>query len=168
MIKIKDEKRYVGSSFLFLSSFLYFFLAYDAFKKVSKTLSEYESLTSVIVDKGQDYRYGSKGKRSLCFFVYLDNLRNQKLGVYRFSKDYSDLDNSLLIGDTVTVFFIDRPDKGENINIDLIQLNKNEKVILDKLEYDNKEKRFLVLMIIVGIVSIVLSYLYFKRLILKK
>jgi len=101
------------------------------------------------------------------FFIYLDNLRNQKLGVYRFSKNYSDLDNSLLIGDTVTVFFIDRPDKGENINIDLIQLNKNEKVILDKLEYDNKEKRFLVLMIIVGIVSIGLSYLYFKRLILK-
>jgi hypothetical protein len=168
MIKIKDEKRYIGSTFLFLSSFLYFFLAYEAFKKTSKTLSEYENLTSVIVDKGQDYRYGSRGKRSLCFFIYLDNLRNQKLGVYRFSKNYSDLDNSLLIGDEVTVFFIDRPDKGENINIDLIQINKKNKLVLDKLEYDNKEKRFLVLMIIVGALSIVLSYLYFKRLIIMK
>ena len=161
----QDKKRLFGSTFLFLSSFLYFFLAYIGFKKQDINLKDYEKLTGKLIDKGIDFRYGSKGRKSECFYIYLDNLRNQKLGVYRFSKDYKDLENSFDIGDSVTVFFIDRPDKGENINIELIQAEKNGKIIVDKKEYEKKESSLIYIGLIAGILSIVLSILYFKRII---
>jgi hypothetical protein len=167
VILIKDRNRYFGTSILVLSSLLYFFLAFKSIKKLNKQLGDYEALTSVIVKKGIGFRRGSKGKKTKCFFVYLENLQNQKLGVYRFSKNYTDLEDALQIGDTVSVHFIDKPDRGENINIDLIQLEKNRVVVLPKSEYDNKEKRFVLLMITVGLVSILLGYLYFKREIFK-
>ena len=168
MYKIKDEKRYIGTLVLLLSSLLYFFLAYKANLKLLKNLTEYEKLSGLIVDKGIDFRYGTRGRKSKCFYIYLDNLRNQKLGVYRFSKNYSDLQASLNVDDSVTVYFIDKPDKGENINIDLVQIEKSNLIVLPKQEYDNKEKRFFILMIIVGLVSVLLSYLYFTHKIFKK
>jgi hypothetical protein len=163
-----DNKRILGSIILFLSSFIYFFLAYVGFKKQNINLTDYEKLTSKVIDKGIDYRHGSKGRLSKCFFVYLDNLRNQKLGVYRSNEKYADLEKSILIGDSVKVYFIDRPDNGERINIDLIQIEKRNKVIFDKKEYEARESSLIYIGLIAGTFSVLFSILYYKKVFYKE
>ena len=158
-----DKKRFFRSTFLFLISILFFLIAYVGFKEQDLNLKDYEKLTGKIIDKGIDFSYSSKGKKFKCFYISLDNLSNQKLGVYRFSKNYEDLEQSVNIGDSVTVFFIDRPNNRENINTDLIQAEKNGKIILEKKEYEKKESSLIYIGLIAGIIFFVSSILYFKR-----
>jgi hypothetical protein len=160
---VRHKKRLPGTILIFLSSFLYFFLAYIGFRKQGIDPNEFEKRTGTIIDRGIDFRYNSKGGRSACFFLLLDNLPEQKLGVYRFSHQYDDLNSALNIGDRVTVFFINRPDSQEGVNIDLIQVEKNGKVVIDKRDYEQRERWPIYIGLFSGIFSVVLSRLYYKR-----
>ncbi|MFT3935800.1 MAG: hypothetical protein QM726_19385 [Chitinophagaceae bacterium] len=156
-----NTKRTLGAIILFLSSFIYFFLAYGGFKEQNINLNGCSKIESVIIDKGLDYRIGSKGVKSQCFYIRLKDY-HKKLGVYRMRKNYSDLLLKFNTGDTVTVYY--RNNKlQENINIDLVQVEKAGKILLDKKEYEKKESSLIYIGLIGGVFSIVLSYLYYKR-----
>ncbi|MGB4774188.1 MAG: hypothetical protein WBP45_03375 [Daejeonella sp.] len=161
----KSTKRTLNSIFLFLTSFIYFFLAYVGLKKQNLSLTNYDKITSVIVDKGIDYRYGSKGKKSKCFYIQISDI-DRKLGVYRMTKNYDDLLDKFIIGDTVTVYYRDNNNTSENINIDLVQVEKREQILLDKKAYERKEISLIYIGLIAGVLTVVLSYLYYKRKIL--
>jgi hypothetical protein len=158
----RNTKRTLASIFLFLSSFIYFFLAYIGYKKQHINLNDYDKTESVIIDKGIEYRHGSKGRKSQCFYILLRE-SFKKLGVYRMSKDYQDLLRKFNIGDTVTVYYRDNNNRSENINIDLVQVERNGQILLDKKEYERKESSLIYIGLIGGIVTILLSYLYYKR-----
>ncbi len=157
----KSTSRTGKAILLFLSSFLYFFLAYIGFKKQNIQLSDYDHITSVISDNGTGYRYDSKGKKSACFYLQLEDV-DKKLGVYRMSKNYKDLLDKFTNGDTVTVYYRDNSNTDENINIDLIQVEKAGKIVLDKKEYERKESTLIYIGLFTGLLTVFLSYLYYK------
>lgn len=160
----KNTKRTLSSIFLFLTSFIYFFLAYIGFKKQNIDLKNYSKTESIIIDKGVDYRIGSKGRKSQCFYILLKD-HDKKLGVYRMNKDYSNLLAKFNIGDTVTAYYRDNNNQRENINIDLVQVERFGQVLLDKKEYERKESSLIYIGLIFGVLTIIFSYLYYKKII---
>ncbi len=158
----KSTNRILSAIFLFLTSFIYFFLAYKGFKNQNIDLKNYSIIKSTIVDKGVGYRYASKGRKSQCFYIQLKD-NDKKLGVYRMTKNYNDLLEKFNIGDTITAFYRDNNNQSENINIDLVQVEKSGQILLDKKEYERKESSLIYLGLIGGVLTFFLSYWYYKR-----
>ncbi len=146
---------------LLLSSPIYFFLAYVGYKEQNINLKDCDVSESVIIDKGIDYRHGTKGP-ARCFYILLEG-SEKKLGVYRMLKDYQDLLVKFNIGDTVTAYFRDNNNSSEHINIDLVQVERNGQILLNKKEYERKESSLICIGLFGGLMSITASYLYYKK-----
>jgi hypothetical protein len=99
----------------------------------------------------------SSKQRAQVFYLKLQGLE-QTLGVYRMSKNYDDLLSKVSKNDFLTVFFID--DVTSDINIDLVQIEKDGHILLAKSEYENKES-FLIWIGIIGIIVILLLSINF-------
>ena len=158
----KKTKRLINSIANGFFSLLFFFLAYIGYKKSNIDLSKQNKLESIILNKGIDIHHGSIGKKSNVFFISLKNL-DENLGIYRMSKNYNDLLQKINIGDKVKVYYQSNSNKSENINIDLIQLEKNGKIIIDKREYEEKESFLFYIGLIAGFLILYLSYRNYKR-----
>ena len=149
------------SILIFLSSGLYFFLVYIGYKSQNIDLSTLSSHIGVVENLGETYNYGSKGRKSIVFFVDVKGL-SQRLGIYRKDKDYNDLHRNILIGDKIRVFYL--PNKSDkNINIDLVQIEKRDSIIYSKNEYEKKEGALIWIGLIFGFLSILFSWLYYKK-----
>ncbi len=156
----KKTKHLINSILFGTTSIIYFFLAYIGFSKQNIDLSKYQQYENIIIDKGIDIHYSSKGHESDVFYISLKGL-DEDLGIYRMSKNYTDLLEQLNIGDKVTVYY--RPSKNkENINIDLIQVEKNNKIIIDKNEYEKKESSLIYIGIVAGLGTLLMAYRYYK------
>jgi len=117
-------------------------------------LSETKKIISIVENRGIDIRYGSKGKKDEVFYVKLKDL-TKKLGVYRMSKNYDDLIKKINIGDQLTIFYYGNSNQTENVNIDLIQVERDNLILVDKSEFENKE----CFLIYVGIAGIIVNIL---------
>ena len=150
------------SSILFAStSLIYFLLAYIGYGKQNLDLTKYSQFENKVIDKGIGIHYGNKGRKSQVFYVALDNL-SEKLGIYRMSKNYDDLLNNIKIGDVIKVYYRPSTNENANINIDLIQVEKNDKILISKNEYENKESALIYIGLIAGIGTILLAFRFYK------
>ena len=145
----------------FLFSLILFVLAYKGIREQNMDINDCSKITSVILDKGTAYRKGSKGS-SLCFYLQLKDA-HKLLGVYRMSQNYDDLIHTFNIDDTITAYFIDNSNTAENINIDLVQVEKGKEVLLPKKEYERKERWPIYIGVIGGTFMMLMAYLYYKK-----
>jgi len=105
-MKLGPKSNYIlSTSFLILFSFLYIFLIKIGFEKQNIDLKKTNKVTSIVEQYGIDFHRSSKGQKSNVFYIKLKNL-DEKTGVYRFSKKYDELLNSIKKGDTITVYYI--------------------------------------------------------------
>ncbi|ESU24971.1 hypothetical protein FSS13T_18690 [Flavobacterium saliperosum S13] len=163
MIKLnKKTKDILIFTILFLFSFLYFFLAYIGFKKQNINLNQVDKITSQVENRGIDYRHGSKGRKSKVFYIKLKDL-DEKVGVYRMSKNYNDLISAINIQDILTVYYEKNSNDSENVNINLIQIERNGIVLLGKKEYENKESALIYIGLFFGVGSVAYSFYFLKR-----
>lgn len=125
-------------------------------------LDETLELKGVITNKGIDNYIGRKGEKTKCFFIELNNL-DHKVGVKRWFKGYDDLINTINIGDTVTINYFDRYNPNKNINIDLLQIKKQEVILLRKTEYEKGKMVYVYVGIFALIINFYLFHLTTKR-----
>lgn len=106
------------------------------------------------------YRYltrrsgGGRGGNPLVLAFKLDNL-SLVLGVYRPSHDYSDLLASLNIGDSVTVYY--RPLATNPIDIDVFQVEKDGKIIVDYSDYSRNHAIASNFLVAIGVVFLLIA-----------
>lgn len=159
--KYERFKHILISIFIFFTSTLYFFLAYIGYKHQNIDLSDFKNHSGIVEKTGETYRIGSKGRRSLVFFVDISGL-NQRLGIYRMSKNYENLHKNIKYGDEISVFYEPHKSK-ENVNIDIIQIEKKGNIIYPKEEYSKKESALMWIGLIAGFFSVFFSWKYFRK-----
>jgi hypothetical protein len=154
----KQIKNTTGALIILLFSVLFWGLAYKGLRKQNIDLGTLDKITGEVEGYGTDYSGGKVN--SQVFFVKFKNLY-QVLGVYRKNKNYKDLIESVQYGDQLTAFFIAGTNTGK-INTDLVQLEKNGRIILNKEEYEKKYRLLIYIGLIVGVVCAVLVFFQFK------
>jgi hypothetical protein len=138
-MKLSPKSSYIFStSLIILLTFLYIFAIKVGFERQNINLQNTKKVTGIVEHCGIDIHRGSKGQKSNVFYIKLKDLE-EKIGVYRFSKNYDDLLKSIKSGDSVTAYYRGKIHVRENVNIDLIQVEKNNKILLGKSEYERKE-----------------------------
>lgn len=156
----KVSKKAINSIIIALTSIIYFSLAYVGYEKQNIDLNKYSQYEGVIIDKGIGILKGSKGRTSNVFYVTLNGL-DERLGIYRMSKKYNDLLSNLTVGEKIKVYYKPQSNKN-NINIDLIQIEKGGKIIVGKDEYERKESALIYLGLIGGIFTLIFAYITWK------
>lgn len=152
-------KRNKKAKFIFklaLPTLLSVFLVFLGFKNQNIDLTKADKITGIVEDHGIDLKYGSKGQTSDVFFIKLKQV-NKKLGIYRMSNNYDDLIALINTGDQLTLYYYENEDQRENVNINLIQIERNNKVLINKSEFENKQS----IGIYVGIGGLIATFLYF-------
>ncbi len=138
MDQIRAKKKYywaiIASSIL---APIYIVLIFKGYLSQNTDLKHTDSLTSTVENRGVDFRFGGKSKSKVFYTKFRDV--KKKLGVYRMMKNYEALIETIHIGDTLTVYFKDNDNLFENVNIDLIQIERNHRVLFAKSEYERKE-----------------------------
>ena len=66
------------------------------------------------------------------------------------------------VGDKVKVYYRPSSNERENINIDLIQVEKDGQVLIGKEEYEKKESSLIYIGLIAGIGTLFMAYRFYK------
>jgi hypothetical protein len=157
--KWNKAKRILHFLLLFLSSGLYFLLAYIGYKDQRIDIKTLKTYTGKVISFGETMsRAGNSGSK--VFYVDIEGLE-QRLGVYRFTRDYKSIIRKLNIGDVITVYYKDQ--NRCEVNIDLVQIERNNEILLDNREYRKKESALTWIGFVGGFFSVVYSIWYFKR-----
>ena len=146
--------------FSILGLVLFVILTMIFYENQRVNLMEYSKYENIVIDKGTALRYYNKKKNEKVFYVKLNGL-DKKVGVYRMFKNYDDLLKNVNIGDKIKVFYKSNSEINENINIAVIQIEKNNEIILNKSEYQTKYRILMFfsilacLYIILAIISVI-------------
>ena len=150
----------VSSILIFFLSLVFLCLAYFGIIEQNIDLDKCSQTTSLVDHRGMDFRIDSKNRKTEVFYIKLADLQ-EKIGVYRMSGNYEDLLSNIKAGDTLKVWYFDNSDETENVNIDLVQVEKDKEIILEKNEYERKQSS-LIFIGIGGFIGFMLI-LYFNR-----
>ena len=150
----------IYSILIFLSSGIYFLLAYKEFNSQSIDLKTVDKFTGRVNERGVAERRSSKHSSDV-FYLTIDGLP-ETLGIYRMEKDYLGLVDMIQPGDLVTVYYLSKT-TDENINIDLIQIEKDGQIIVDESEFKKKESALIYIGLIGGLFSVGLSVWYYNK-----
>lgn len=160
-MRLKTTTKYtIYSVIIFLSSGIYFLLAYKGYSSQTidiKTLARY---TGRVTERGITERRSSKMTTSV-FYLKLDGL-TETLGIYRQARNYSALIKEIEPDDTVTVYYLSES-PANDINIDLVQIEKGGEVVVDQNEFKEKESSLIYIGIIAGLFSVGMSVWYYNE-----
>ena len=159
---MSKRKKIFELSGLGFISFIYLLLIWYGLSLQNIDLKETIKLKGIVSNKGIDNHVSTKRKKSKCFFLKLNNL-DYKVGVKRWFKSYDDLNNNIKIGDTVTINYFDNYKPFENINIDLVQIEKKGLIIFEKGEYERGQMLIVYVCSILLVINFFLSYKVVKR-----
>ncbi|MDR2909750.1 MAG: hypothetical protein LBV47_00035, partial [Bacteroidales bacterium] len=75
---------------------------------------------------------------------------------------YDDLLEEINKGDLLKVYYKSNDNRTENVNIDLIQIEKDGLILYDKKEYARKESALIYLGLIGALLTYVIVYRYYR------
>ncbi|MCK7590573.1 hypothetical protein M0G43_08315 [Subsaxibacter sp. CAU 1640] len=155
-MKNKIKEILTAAVFLFVI-FIMFLNSYIDFTKQDIDLRDYTKISGLVSETG----VGDNDSGYKSFQFSLVNYK-QKLGVYRTSKRYQNLLYSIKVGDSVSVYLIDKSTT-ESINTDVIQIENSTGVILDKEEFEKRHRIGMYVALIGGMLMSILIYFSYKR-----
>jgi hypothetical protein len=159
---MKEKNKHILKSIaILLSSSIYFGLFFLGLQNQDVDISRLSTYSGIVKDTGESYSIRTRGRESLVFYIDLKGL-DQRLGIYRMNKDYSDLHKRVRIGDEIKVYY-NKHYFNENVNSDIIQIEKNGIEIYSKKEYERKQKVVMWIGLIIVIITIVYSWIYYKK-----
>jgi len=150
----------IYSIIIFLTSGIYFFLAYIGFSHQLLDIKTLDRFSGRVIERGVADRKSHKNTSSV-FYVTIEGL-SETLGIYRMEKDYSGLIDKIQPGDTITVYFLGKV-IDENINIDLVQIEKDGQVIVHGSEFKKKHLSLIYAGLICGLFSVGFSIWYYNK-----
>jgi hypothetical protein len=150
---IKRIGNYLGAFFLAICCI---FAGIFAIYTSKLNLSEVDVFTGTVIEKGIACKNSNvSGKANLklnVFYLKLEGL-DQVLGIYNPKRDYKNLNQDIQVGDNLKVYF-KKSYKSNEINTSTFQIEKNDKIILNKDDYQFREGIAGYIMVIGGIVII--------------
>jgi hypothetical protein len=160
-MRLSITTKYTIYSFLiFLSSGIYFLLAYKGYSSQIIDLETIDRFTGRVTQRGIADRNSSKATLEV-FYLTLDGL-TETLGIYRQENNYSGLIDEIQPGDTVTVYYLGTSGS-DGINIDLVQIEKGGEVIVDQAEFKKKESFLTYIGLVAGLFSVGMAVGYYKK-----
>ena len=144
-------------SILVLSS-LFFFVAIKGCQNQNVDLSKVNRHKGTVTSTGETLRESKLRPR--IFFLTLKGLP-QMLEVYRMSRNYNDLLAEVKEGDVLTVYY--KRNTSNRINIDVVQMEKNGRIILSKSEFEKKESSLISLTLIAGLLFVAGAIYNYKK-----
>ena len=154
-------EKIIGLFFLILGLGLFLMLTYIGYDNQKVNLNDYRTYENIVTEKGTGLRYDNRKKNSKVFYVKIKDL-DKKVGVYRMFKNYDKLLNDINIGDKLKVYYKPNNYKKENINIDVIQIEKGKNVILNKDEYQTKYRILMIMGILASLYMILMIFSLLK------
>lgn len=143
-------------------NFLLFFVAYLTFQNGWTNLNKVDKFEGIINEKGiKTYQTSKSGRypttlTKQAFYFKLAGL-SQTLAVYNQQQNYSSLYNSLNVGDTVKVFY-NSSNLVDKLNLETFQIEKNNHVLLNNLDFQGRERIAFYMTLIGGLVLLFLTF----------
>lgn len=157
---MSHKLKYTLYSLLILAtSAIYFTLAYIGFADMNINIDDVTKLSDTVIEIGVTNRKSGKYSSKVCYFR-LSSI-DQTLGVYRATKNYTDILNSVRSGSAVTVYY--QPNTSENINIDVLQLDYRDGTLYEYEEYEKKGIALIIIGLIAGIGTVIGAAFYYKK-----
>jgi hypothetical protein len=146
----KETKEKIGVIFgglliLALTGIL-FGAAIKGYKNSTIDLNKVDMYEGEVTDRGIGLKKGSN-----IFYFRMEGL-DDLLASYNMKKDYSKLMSSIEKGDFIKVYF--KESKYEDFNLDVIQIEKDNKILLDKSEFETKESSLIYFGTIGGLIML--------------
>ena len=162
---VKRVFNFIGG--LFLTSCC-FFVAYLTFQNSWTDLNKVDKFEVIIYEIGiKTYQTSTSGSylttlTKQAFYFKLVGL-SQTLAVYNPQQNYSSLYNSLNVGDTVKVFYNSSNLVGK-LNLETFQIEKNNQVLLNSLDFQGRERIVFYMTLVGGLVLLFLTFYQEKKL----
>ena len=133
---------------------------------IESNLNYYNKLKGKVLDKGiilNSSNVSGKSKIKNKIFSLVIEHQEKPFGIYKSSGDYKDLASQINKNDFITIYFKNNP--STEINLDVFQIEKNNKIVYDLKNYIWKERLGGIIAFIGGLV---LLFLTIKDLLIKK
>ncbi len=161
---IKRILNFAGGVFLAGILLFFAFLKYqNGWRDINKAdkydgIIEKKGITSYLTSTSGRYRSSLTKK---AFYLKLTGL-NETLAVYNPEQNYTSLNTSLYIGDKIKIFY-NRSKSTNNLNLEIFQIEKNNKLVLNPKDFIKRERTIFFLTLIGGIALMILTYYQNKQ-----
>lgn len=125
-------------------------------------LDEVKQFEGVITEKGiTNYQTSTSGRYKItmtnqAFYLKIKGLE-ELLGVYNPKQMYDSLDHHLHVGDTIKVFY-NHSNLPDQLNLETFQIEKNGKLILNREDFQRRERIGFYMTFIGGFVLLFLTF----------
>lgn len=134
-------------------------LAIKGYQNTHIDLSKVEYTRGFVTDHGITINKGNQLNQKVFYFKIYGN--NERFASYNIDQEYTNLKANIRYGDFLKVYYKKTNSSGFNLNV--IQIEKEGQILLNKSEYESKE----VALIYIGGIGGLLMLWVFIRLILK-
>jgi len=129
---------------------LMFAAAIKGYNNATINLESVDKYEGIVIDRGITLKRGKKMSLKVFYFRMegLDDL----LAWYHISQNYSKLMSNVKNGDYLKVYF--KESKSQDLNLNVIQIEKDNRIILDKNEFETKERALVYIGTIGGVLML--------------